>query len=320
MRIKLSVLRLVQNGGIMKELTIKAENIVKKYKQDYALNQFNIHVGEGEIYALIGQNGAGKTTLIRLIMGLSHADSGDLSILDSANQEELMKNRRCIGTLIEYPTFYMSMTAMENLEINRRMKQIEDKGRSLEILNMVGLENDKKKVRNFSLGMKQRLGIAKALMANPKILILDEPTNGLDPTGIVEFREMIKAINDRGVTILICSHILKELEQIATFYGFIDHGKMLQEVSATNIKQLFNQKMIISSSDAGKVAEILQNKITATCIAKGNLVEIDDCSEELSVNFLVGKINEVDSSIDIWEMYRQRENLETYFNQLMKKE
>ena len=320
MRIKLSVLRLVQNGGIMKELTIKAENIVKKYKQDYALNQFNIHVGEGEIYALIGQNGAGKTTLIRLIMGLSHADSGDLSILDSANQEELMKNRRCIGTLIEYPTFYMSMTAMENLEINRRMKQIEDKGRSLEILNMVGLENDKKKVRNFSLGMKQRLGIAKALMANPKILILDEPTNGLDPTGIVEFREMIKAINDRGVTILICSHILKELEQIATFYGFIDHGKMLQEVSATNIKQLFNQKMIISSSDAGKVAEILQNKINATCIAKGNLVEIDDCSEELSVNFLVGKINEVDSSIDIWEMYRQGENLETYFNQLMKKE
>lgn len=272
----------------MKESIIKAENIVKKYKQDYALNQFNIHVGEGEIYALIGQNGAGKTTLIRLIMGLSHADSGDLSILDSANQEELMKNRRCIGTLIEYPTFYMSMTAMENLEINRRMKQIEDKGRSLEILNMVGLENDKKKVRNFSLGMKQRLGIAKALMANPKILI--------------------------------CSHILKELEQIATFYGFIDHGKMLREVSATNIKQLFNQKMIISSSDAGKVAEILQNKINATCIAKGNLVEIDDCSEELSVNFLAGKINEVDSSIDIWEMYRQGENLETYFNQLMKKE
>lgn len=304
----------------MKESVIKAENIVKKYKQDYALNQFNIHVGEGEIYALIGQNGAGKTTLIRFIMGLSYADSGDLSILGSTNQKELMKNRRCIGTLIEYPTFYTSMTAMENLEINRRMKQIEDKGRSLEILNMVGLENDKKKVRNFSLGMKQRLGIAKALMANPKILILDEPMNGLDPTGIVEFREMIKAINDRGVTILICSHILKELEQIATFYGFIDHGKMLQEVSAANIKQLFNQKMIISSSDAGKVAEILQNKINATCIAKGNLVEIDDCSEELSVNFLVGKINEVDSSIDIWEMYRQGENLETYFNQLMKKE
>ena len=173
----------------MKEVVLKTTKLSKVYGSQVAVNNVDMTIRRGDIYGFIGKNGAGKTTLIRMIVGLIHKTSGEIELLGATSESDLDKSRKMIGSLVETPTFYGSMTARENLEVSRLVRGIPDKKEIDDVLDLVGLsDTGKKKVKNFSLGMRQRLGIANALLGNPKLLILDEPVNGLDPVSIVEMR------------------------------------------------------------------------------------------------------------------------------------
>ena len=218
---------------------LKTEELCKSYRGFKALNGLSMNVPKGSIYGFVGKNGAGKTTLIRLICGLQEPTSGDYSIYGRRySSKNIAKSRRRMGAVVETPSIYTDMTAIDNLKLQYRILGIPNTDGAGEILKLVGLENTgKKKAKNFSLGMKQRLGIAVALAGSPDFLVLDEPVNGLDPQGIIEIRELILKLNrEKQITFLISSHILDELSRLATHYGFIDHGHLVKEMSAQELE------------------------------------------------------------------------------------
>ena len=220
------------------EYILTADSLCKHYRRFKALDNFSIHVPKGAIYGFIGRNGAGKTTLIRLICGLQIPTSGTYTLYGVSHREKgIRKCRRRVGAVVETPSIYLGMTAEENLKEQYRIIGLPSFDGIEELLDLVELNNTgKKKARNFSLGMRQRLGIAIALAGNPDFLILDEPVNGLDPQGIIEMRELILKLNqEKGITFLISSHILDELSHLATHYGFIDSGRMVHEISARKL-------------------------------------------------------------------------------------
>lgn len=210
---------------------ISTKELYKSYGNTAVLKDVSISVKQGEIYGLVGKNGAGKTTLMKVLLGLVPKTKGEISLFGAGDEKSLRLQRRDIGAMIETPSFYPYMTAWDNLNyyrIQRGMKDTECIGRALKLVGLSG--TGKKKFREFSLGMKQRLGLALALLHSPELLILDEPINGLDPEGIVEVRELLDNLNkNEGVTILISSHILGELSQLAQRYGFIDKGRLIKE-------------------------------------------------------------------------------------------
>ena len=211
----------------------------KRYRNFQALNGLTMHIPKGAIYGFVGKNGAGKTTLLRLVCGLQEPTSGSFTLYGIRNDErDIVKARRRIGAVVETPSIYPDMTAEDNLKQQYLVLGLPSFEGLRDILKLVGLgETGKKKVKNFSLGMRQRLGIAIALVGDPDFLILDEPVNGLDPQGIVEVRELILRLNrERQITVLISSHILDELAKIATHYGFIDSGRILKEVSKAELE------------------------------------------------------------------------------------
>ena len=221
------------------ETVLKVNGITKRYSGFTALNELCMNVPKGSIYGFVGKNGAGKTTLIRVITGLQKADSGDYEIFGiSSNTKEIVKAGRRMGAIVETPALFTGLTAVDNMKQQYLNLGLPSYDGIDEILKLVGLGNTgKKKVKNFSLGMRQRLGIAIALCGKPDFLILDEPINGLDPQGIVEMRELILKLNkENGVTILISSHLLDELSRLATHYGFIDGGKIIKEMSAEELE------------------------------------------------------------------------------------
>lgn len=222
----------------MSEYILKTNNLCKNYKKATVLNSVSLSVPTGSIYGLIGENGAGKTTLFRILAGLSYQTAGHFSMFGISSKNEVTKIRRNIGFLIETPAFYPNLSVKENLYV----QQLQCFGRKNEsdlfhILNLAGLNNQyHKKARSLSLGMKQRLAIAIALVGKPQLLILDEPINALDPMGIADFRQLLLKLNkEENVTILLSSHILSELEHIATHFGFIHNGNLIKETSATEI-------------------------------------------------------------------------------------
>ena len=219
---------------------IKVKDLYKVIDGEVVLDHLNMQVEEGSIYGLIGRNGVGKTTLIRLICGLQKATEGDFRLYGINNySKEIVRSRKRIGAVVETPSIYLDMSAEENLKQQYRILGIPSYSTIPDLLKLVGLENTgKKKARNFSLGMRQRLGIAIALSGSPDFLILDEPINGLDPQGIIEIRELILKLNhEHGITVLISSHIsLMSFLAFATHFGFIDKGQMIQEISALEIK------------------------------------------------------------------------------------
>ena len=220
------------------EYILKTNDLVKRYGRYEALNGLTMNVPKGSIYGLVGKNSAGKTTLIRLICGLQNPTSGEYSIYGVSNkQKEIIQSRHRMGAVVETPAIYLDMTAEDNLKVQHCVLGLPSFDEIPHILKMVGLENTgKKKARNFSLGMRQRLGIAVAIVGSPDFLVLDEPTNGLDPQGIVEMREIILKLNrQHGITILISSHILDEMARLATHFGFIDNGQMIEEISASEL-------------------------------------------------------------------------------------
>ncbi len=244
----------------MSEAVIKLENVYKSYGKHEVLKNVNMQVNRGDIYGLIGRNGAGKTTIFKMILGLSEVNSGSVSIMDSSNKKELLANRSRVGFMVGC-RFYNYMNAEKNLRYFATVKKIPKSRRKEEIdrvLEVVGLKGVKKPVKSFSLGMQQRLGIANAILGNPEILILDEPTNGLDPQGIADVRNLIKRLRDEhGMTVIVSSHILGELEHTADRFGIVNEGYVMKEITQTDLQE--NQPAVeIAVDDLEKAKKVLE--------------------------------------------------------------
>lgn len=267
------------------EYVLKTNNLCKHYKDFKALNGLTMSVPKGSIYGFVGRNGAGKTTLIRLICGLQFPTSGDFEIYGVKNSESTMASRRRMGAVVETPSFYPEMTAVDNLKQQYRLLGMPSFDGISELLKLVGLENTgRKQAKDFSLGMRQRLGIAVALCGNPDFLILDEPINGLDPQGIIDIRELILKLNkEQNITVLISSHILDELSRLATHYGFIDSGVIVREISAEELEAACRKCLRMTVTDTAALATVLDgmgidykivDQTNADVYAKPNLSQL----------------------------------------------
>lgn len=262
---------------------LTTSDLTKQYRKFKALSGLSMQVPKGAIYGLVGKNGAGKTTLIRLICGLQEPTDGSYTLFGMKSKDKnIVKSRRRMGAVVETPSIYSEMTAEENLKQQYRILGLPSFDGVTELLSLVGLEHTgKKKAKNFSLGMKQRLGIAIALAGDPDFLVLDEPTNGLDPQGIIEMRELILKLNrERQITLLISSHILDELSRIATHYGIIDNGRMVKELSAEELEaacgkctqvEVTNVKALIRVLDKRKLDYKVVSEQTVDIFAKINV-------------------------------------------------
>lgn len=239
---------------------LTADNLNKNYRHSHALHNFSMHIPKGAIYGFVGENGAGKTTLIRTICGLQTPTSGTYSLYGVKNTDKRIREaQQRIGAVVESPAVYLDMSAENNLKHQYHVLGLPTYDGLKELLHLVGLEKTgRKKVRNYSLGMKQRLGIAVALAGNPDFLILDEPTNGLDPQGIIELRELILKLNrQRQITVLISSHNLDELSRTATHYGFIVDGSMVKEITAEELAKSCRKCAVLTVTDTGVLARAL---------------------------------------------------------------
>lgn len=241
---------------------LETRSLSKHYGRFKALDGMNMHVPKGAIYGLVGKNGAGKTTLIRLICGLQEPSSGSFTLYGTESRDKaIVRARRRMGAVVETPSLYPDMTAEDNLKMQYRVLGLPSFEGIDQLLQLVGLEHTgKKKARNFSLGMKQRLGIALALAGDPDFLVLDEPVNGLDPQGIIEIRELILKLNrERQISVLISSHILDELSRLATHYGFIDSGRMVKEISAEELDTVCRKCVRLVVSDVKPLGRVLDS-------------------------------------------------------------
>lgn len=242
------------------EYVLETHAITKRYRHFTALNGLTMRIPKGAIYGFVGRNGAGKTTLIRLICGLQEPTAGSYTLYGVKNTESgILRSRRRMGAVVESPAIYPDMTARENIRQQYRVLGLPSDDGIDELLHLVGLgDTGTKKAKNFSLGMRQRLGIAIALSGNPDFLLLDEPVNGLDPQGIIEMRELIVKLNrEHGITVLISSHILDELSRLATHYGFIDGGRMIKEMSAEELEAHCRRCIRIEVSDTKALGRVL---------------------------------------------------------------
>lgn len=287
----------------------------KEYGTVKALNAVSMHVPKGVIYGFVGKNGAGKTTLIRLICGLQTATSGEYTLYGRKNtDQEIDKSRKRMGAVVETPSIYLEMTAEENLKEQYLILGLPSFDGLTELLKLVGLENaGKKKVKNFSLGMRQRLGIAVALCGAPDFLVLDEPVNGLDPQGIIEIRELILKLNrEQQITILISSHILDELSRLATYYGFIDCGQMVKEISATDLEAACQKCSRIKVSNTKVLSHVLDEMGLAYTIISDSEVDIFG---SLNISNLTLALASQDCHVK--SIYERDESLENYFMNLI---
>ena len=294
-------------------LTTTALN--KHYGKSKALNGVSMHVPKGSIYGFVGKNGAGKTTLIRLICGLQEPSSGEYAIYGAnSNKKDIIKARRRMGAVVETPSIYPDMTAEDNLKQQCLVLGLPSYDSIPEVLKLVGLtDTGKKKARDFSLGMKQRLGIAIALIGNPDFIVLDEPINGLDPQGIVEMRELLLKLNrEKQITVLISSHILDELSRLATHYGFIDKGQIVKEISAEDLDAACKKCLRVEVTDTKALARVLdktQNEYEILSDTKANIYG------EIVISQLVRSLAE--EKCDLISSHEHDETLESYYINLV---
>ena len=297
------------------DYVLEADALTKIYGHHKALDNFSMHIPQGAIYGLVGKNGAGKTTLLRLICGLQEATSGEYTLYGISSRKHVVLNaRKEMGAVIETPAIYLDMSATGNLKEQYRVLGIRTFDTIPQLLKMVGLENTGwKKAKNFSLGMRQRLGIAIALVGNPRFLVLDEPINGLDPQGIIEMRQILLNLNQKyGITILVSSHILDELSRLATHYGFIDNGKMVKEISASDLENSFRKSVHIEVTDGKALAEVLEQTGLPYKILTSNVAEV---YSRVNISRLTSALEKYQCevlSIQEWE-----ENLESYYVNLI---
>lgn len=299
----------------MSEIICQTTELCKNYKNFQVLQNVDLSIGRGEIYGLIGENGAGKSTLLRIITGLAFQSSGVVTLF--GNTENLRYERAKIGCTVETPALYKDMTARQNLEIQRVQRGIPDKTCISKTLELVGLDQTKKKkVNDFSLGMKQRLALAAALLGEPEFLILDEPVNGLDPTGMIELRELLKKLSkENHVTVLISSHILSELNQLATCYGFLHHGKLLRQITALELSEECRRHVKLKTDDTKKTVTVLEEqlKIKNFSVQPDNVIRV---YEKLEETHTISKTLS-SNGIVVEEICVQGEALETYFENLI---
>ncbi|WP_394916383.1 ABC transporter ATP-binding protein [uncultured Robinsoniella sp.] len=288
------------------------EDVTKSYKGTEVVKNVSMRVKQGEIYGFLGPNGAGKTTIMKMILNLAKPDMGNIRVCGEVIQKDSYEYLRNIGSIIEYPVFYEKLTAWKNLKLHCNYMGFYDKKRIREVLDMVDLKGiDNKPVGEFSLGMKQRLGIARAMITNPKLLILDEPINGLDPIGIKQIRQLlVKLKASYGTTILISSHIIAEIEQLADTIGVIDKGILTKEVSMSEIQHDSLQYLEIEVNDIHKAATILDNafdQLNFKIIADNRLRIYDtDLQAEISKELVM-------SGVGILNMIYKNDTLEDYF-------
>ncbi|MDD3335947.1 MAG: ABC transporter ATP-binding protein [Eubacteriales bacterium] len=295
------------------DMVLQTAGLTKQYGAQYAVHNVNMHIAPGEIYGLLGRNGAGKTTTIRMIMGLLQPTEGEIILFGERMKSPTKDIFGRIGALIESPSFYENLTAKENLKIISDLRGTQSKNSVEDALLLVNLENEtKKKVRQFSLGMKQRLGIAMALMHKPEFIILDEPTNGLDPIGIQQIRLLIKRLSaENGVTVLISSHILSEIEQMADKVGFIDQGVLAEELSMDEIRHRNRHYVKMTVSQVSQAVPILEKELAISDFEIINDTEMK--LYQLDVN--LEKMNRVlvTNGVGVSEISVKKGNLEEYF-------
>ena len=302
----------------MREIILETHNLTKKYKNFTALDNLNITIQKGDIYGLIGRNGAGKTTLMKLITTLAKPTSGSFTLFGkSSDSNDLYESKGRVGALIEYPAFYPNLSAFDNLKYYAIQRGITDMKQIDKVLDIVNLrDTGKKKVKTFSLGMKQRLGIALAILNNPDFVILDEPINGLDPIGISELRDTFKNLAKNGITLLVSSHILSELYVLSTKFAFIEGGRLIKEITKEELDMECSKCLVIKSNDSKKVSYLLEKEL-----GTDNYKVIDD--EEVRVyDFLEEpeKVSDVlaDNKVRIKGFYEYGISLEDYFKKIIK--
>lgn len=290
------------------EVILRTNNLTKKFGKKIAVNKVNMNITKGDIYGFIGKNGAGKTTLMKMVLGLTTSTDGVIELFEGKTIKEIGNK---IGSLIESPGLYRNATAYENMYRFSIIFGGDDK-KINELLKLVGLSKvGKKKVKDFSLGMKQRLGIAISLLGDPEFLVLDEPINGLDPAGIKEIRDIILKLNkEKGITFLISSHLLDELSKVVTKYGIIDHGSLIEEVDAKELIERCKNKLVITTKNLEKTKKVLKQLLKEEDIKiKDNNVEILSLvNEGEKINKLLAENGIYASSI-----YAKLESLEDYF-------
>ena len=294
------------------EYVLETKNLTKRYNGKAAVDSVNIHVKKGDIYGLIGKNGAGKTTLMRLVLGLCGKDEGEISLFGGEN---LNKARAKIGSLIEEPGLYKNCTAKENL---KRFSLLfgADENKIDDLLNLVGLsDTGNKKAGEFSLGMRQRLGIAIALLNEPEVLLLDEPINGLDPAGIKEMRNLFISLNQKGITIIISSHILDELSKVVSVYGIISEGKIVEEITKEEIAARLRKSVGFSTSDNEKALEIFKEKYPEGIaeLKRGGIVVYNPLDKADKINAFL-----VQSGIGVYEIRKFSYGIEDFFLERIK--
>lgn len=297
------------------EYILTTDALCKYYGHFKALDDLSLHIPRGSIYGFVGKNGAGKTTFIRLICGLQNPTKGSYTLYGVKNtQKVITKVRRRMGAVVETPSIYLDMTAEENLKEQYRILGLPSFDDIPELLNLVGLaDTGKKKAKNFSLGMRQRLGIAVALAGNPDFLVLDEPVNGLDPQGITEMRELILKLNrERQITFLISSHILDELSRLATHYGFIDRGHIVREISAKELESACRKCLRVQVSDIRALTRVLDNMDMEYNVFSDTMADI---YAKLNISQLVLALSE--QGCDIISMTEREETLESYYVNLV---
>ncbi|KKO55377.1 ABC transporter ATP-binding protein [Paenibacillus sp. DMB20] len=296
---------------------IKTTRLTKKYGDQTAVDNLNMTVKQGQIYGFLGQNGAGKTTTIRMLLGLIKQTHGAIEMFGEhlyAKQREILRR---VGSIVEFSGFYENLTARENLLINARLMGVHTKNAIEEALEIVRLQDEPAKlVGKFSLGMKQRLGIARAILHHPELLILDEPTNGLDPIGIKEIRNLIKSLSEeRKITILVSSHILSEVEQLADHIGIIHQGKLLEEVSFAEIRRRNRKFLEFQVANDNKAAMLLEQHFAITDyeVHDGGIIRVYSHIGQQ------GKINKmlVEHQIEVTRIALSEDRLEDYFIQLI---
>jgi ABC-2 type transport system ATP-binding protein len=291
---------------------VETDNLTKTYGSKTVLDHVSLHVAKGDIYGFIGKNGAGKTTLMKLLLGMSHPTSGEMKLFGG---EKLSVARRRIGALIEEPALYKGCSAMENMKRFAILAGA-DIVEVQEILEFVGLGDvGKKKVGKFSLGMKQRLGIAIAMLGNPELLVLDEPVNGLDPEGIKEIRDLLLRLNhEKGVTVLISSHLLDELAKVTTRYGIINKGHLVEEISAADLKKQCQQKLHIVTDKPAVAAKIIK-KLSPKAVITAQ----DNSIDAVGITVDNATINKqlVQADVNVESITFAMDSMEDYFIQRM---
>lgn len=290
---------------------ISISGLSKTYGKSKVLDNVNIELEKGKIYGFIGENGAGKTTLMRIITGMAYQTEGICKV-----ENDLLGK---IGFIIENPALIPELTAYENLKYKKILNDVTEEGIINNVLKEVGLEKARdKKIKNFSLGMKQRLGIAMALICQPKLLILDEPINGLDPSGIVEMREILSNLNKKhDITIMLSSHILSELYQLATDYIFISKGRIVKKCSLEELNEAFKKWIVLETDDLEKTEKVLCDieKNVKIEIVDEKLMHVYNYEDSSKlVNILVKENN-----IEVKQIYYQSENLEDYYSKIIEK-